>query len=281
MYGYIVVNRQELKIREYDRYQAYYCGLCKTLKSHCGMKAQLSLSYDMLFLNILLSGLYEPEQSKKRERCIVHPMKKHAVLMDEIMDYVADMTLLLAWYKCQDDYRDEKKLYKACYGKMIQSKVGKIQKQYARQAQTVEEQLKLLTEIERSGVDDLDGASACFGILLGEIFVYKKDEWEGYLRKIGFYIGKYVYLMDAYDDLDKDKKNNSYNALKSKENMPGFDDWVKEVLLMIAAVFAQEFEKLPIIEDVGILRNIIYSGIFTKYQAIRNKREEKADEKSI
>lgn len=245
------------------------------------MKAQLSLSYDMLFLNILLSGLYEPEQSKKRERCIVHPMKKHAVLMDEIMDYVADMTLLLAWYKCQDDYRDEKKLYKACYGKMIQSKVGKIQKQYARQAQTVEEQLKLLTEIERSGVDDLDGASACFGILLGEIFVYKKDEWEGYLRKIGFYIGKYVYLMDAYDDLDKDKKNNSYNALKSKENMPGFDDWVKEVLLMIAAVFAQEFEKLPIIEDVGILRNIIYSGIFTRYQAIRNKREEKADEKSI
>ena len=61
MYGYIVMNKPELKIREYERYRAYYCGLCKSLKSDAGMRGQISLSYDMTFLALLLSALYEPE----------------------------------------------------------------------------------------------------------------------------------------------------------------------------------------------------------------------------
>ena len=281
MFGYIVVNRQELRIKEYDRYRAYYCGLCKTLQSHCGIRGQLSLSYDMTFLAVLLSGLYEPEQRQARERCIVHPAKKHIVLYNEIMDYVADMTLLLAWYKCQDDYIDERKLNKACYGRMIHSKTKQICKQYSRQAETVKKQMQKLSELEKAGSTDLDAVSGCFGTLLGEIFVYLKDEWEQYLRNVGFYIGKYVYLIDAYDDMDQDAKKDCYNILKSKNDMPGFDDWIKELRVLLAASFAKEFEKLPIIENVEILRNIIYSGIWTRYQMVRNKREGKTDEESL
>ena len=70
MYGYIVMNKPELKIREYERYRAYYCGLCKSLKTDAGMRGQISLSYDMTFLALLLSALYEPETVEKKEHCI-------------------------------------------------------------------------------------------------------------------------------------------------------------------------------------------------------------------
>ena len=74
MYGYVVMNKPELKIREYDEYRAYYCGLCKALKHAAGKRGQIALSYDMTFLALLLSALYEPETEKIQERCMIHPV---------------------------------------------------------------------------------------------------------------------------------------------------------------------------------------------------------------
>ena len=99
----------------------------------------------------------------------------------------------------------------------------------------------------------------------------KADEWESYLRKIGFFMGKFIYILDAYDDLEHDRKKGCFNPflLKEKENL---EDWVKQLLMMAASEFAKEFEKLPIIEDVELLRNIIYSGVWTRYEYITKTR---------
>lgn len=277
MFGYVVINKPELKIKDFDEYRAYYCGLCKALKQQAGARGQMSLSYDMTFLAVLLSLLYEPEEREYLTRCMVHPVTKHRMKKNAMIDYVADMNLLLTGYKCRDDFTDEKNVMKACYGAMLHSSVRKIQNIYERQTHQVEKSLKELALLEKECNYDIDKLSACFGRLLEEIFVVREDEWETYLRKIGFYIGKFVYILDAYDDLEKDKKKGCFNPFIEKEKEEDFDEWVKQLLLMSAAEFAREFEKLPIVDNVDILRNIIYSGIWVRYEEVRKKRSQADD----
>lgn len=280
MYGYVVMNKPEMKIREYDRYRSYYCGLCKSLKCTAGIRGQLALSYDMTFLALLLTALYEPDTEIRKERCVAHPVGKQCIRTNECVDYAADMSLLLAWYKCRDDYADEKKIGKGLYGGLITSEVRKIKKKYGRQSDVVKYNIEKLEQLEKESVHNIDVLSGCFGEILSEIFVMKQDEWEEYLRHLGFYIGKFIYILDAYDDLESDKKKKCFNPLLEKETMECFDDWVKQLLIMAATEFAIAFEKLPIVEDVEILRNIIYSGVFCKYEGIRKARTREMEEKN-
>ena len=128
--------------------------------------------------------------------------------------------------------------------------------------------------------------------MLAEIFAVRADAWEENLRKIGYYLGRFVYILDAYDDIEKDRKRHSFNPLIHKlkcieetktEDIPVEEwqmlaDWVKEVLMMQAAECAREFEKLPIIKNVEILRNIVYSGIWNNYyKATAERCGSKAD----
>lgn len=272
MFGYVMVNKPELKIREMEEYRAYYCGLCRALKEICGVKGQLSLSYDMTFLAILLSGLYEPEEMNECRRCVLHPFEKQKVCMNEWITYVADMTLLLTWYKCQDDVLDERSVTKGFYARCIEKSVRDIMNQYVRQAGAIEKYMKQLSQLESDKNYNIDKLSGCFGHLLGEVFAVKEDEWQSNLYQLGFYIGKYIYILDGYDDFERDRKNNCFNPFIHKAGDSDFDEYIKQLLMMAAAEFAKEFEKLPVLKNAGILRNIIYSGIWTRYEQIRVKR---------
>ena len=108
MFGYITVNQQELKIREYDMYRSYYCGLCHALKKRYGRIGQLLLNYDMTFAAMILSSLYEPETEENKRRCIPHPVLPHMERTNEAVGYAADMTVLLAYQKAEDDWHDDR-----------------------------------------------------------------------------------------------------------------------------------------------------------------------------
>ncbi|MCI8508782.1 MAG: hypothetical protein HFJ06_09510 [Lachnospiraceae bacterium] len=272
MFGYVVVNEPELRIREFHEYRSYYCGLCRVLKEKYGIRGQLTLSYDMTFLAMLLSLLYEPQETECLDRCVLHPIRKQQIKNNKMIEYVADMNVLLTWYKCRDDFRDEGNIIKGIYGKSIEKKVKNIGLCYERQEKIVKECMNSLLMLEKMGNLDIDRLSGIFGHLLEEIFVVKQDEWEKYLRNIGFYIGKFIYIVDAYEDLEQDRRKGCFNPFLEREKEEGFDEWVKQLLTMIAAEFAKTFEKLPITENVDILRNIIYSGIWTKYEEVKRKR---------
>ena len=116
---------------------------------------------------------------------------------------------------------------------------------------------------------------------MSELFLYKEDEWKQTLSRMGFFLGKYIYIIDAYEDIEKDLKKGNYNPFSEIYQNEGFDDFVNQILTMMISECAREFEELPIIEDVDILRNILYSGVWAKFQSIRNKRkqvEEKTDD---
>ena len=272
MFGYVNIYKPELKMKDYYKYKAYYCGLCKTLRERYRPIGQVTLSYDMTFLVILLTSLYESDSKIGKHRCMVHPLQKHGTLQNEFTDYVADMNIVLTYHHLLDDWQDEKKAAGLAGAKLFERYYKKICKQYQRQCDAIKRGLKELSICERNNEQNMDIVSRCFGELMAELLDYKQDRWGEQLRKIGFYLGKFIYIMDAYDDLEKDQKNNSYNPLIRRKDEDDFEENCKTMLTAMLAECTAEFEMLPCLLDIDILRNILYEGVWSKYMKIQTEK---------
>ncbi|MDO5572669.1 MAG: DUF5685 family protein [bacterium] len=278
MFGYIVTNKKEMKPEDVKRYQAFYCGLCRALKERYGKAGQVTLNYDMTFLTILLNALYEPDYRQERHACIMHPAKMHDMYMNEITDYAADMGILLSYYNLMDDWKDDRNAKSKALAKLLEQHYGDLKNQYPRQVRAVEDYVRELTVCETEGDFSLDRAAGLTGTMMAEIMLWKEDVWEKDLRRIGFFLGKFIYLMDAYEDVIADCKSGSYNPWKQyyhNESGEKFNRRVEDILNLMMAEAAKAFEKLPIIQDADILRNILYAGSWNKFEQMKRKREKK------
>lgn len=280
MFGYVIANKPELKIREFARYKSYYCGLCRRLRVENGRLSQITLTYDMTFLVILLSSLYEPKEYDEEHRCVVHPAKKQKIVYNEITNYAADMNVLMSYYHFEDDWQDEKKVSGLCGQKAFATKAKKIENKYPRQAKVIREQLKELTLLEEKNETHPDKISRPFGQLMSEIFVYREDAFGDILRRFGYFLGKYIYLLDAYMDLEKDMKKGCFNPFVTCYNEEDFDQNITNMLDSTIREAIVEFEKLPLDLDLPILRNILYEGVkvaLSKRMQEKNKVESKGE----
>lgn len=279
MFGYVVMNKPEIRFKDFDLYRSFYCGLCRELREKYGISGQITLTYDMTFVVVLLSALYEPPTQKGTTRCVIHPVCRQPVRKNAATEYGADMNVLLTYYKCMDDWEDEKKFAALGYGKILQRKNNRLSRRYPEKAEKIRKLLEKLSQMEKAGETDIDKMSGCFGRIMEEIFAWKKDVWEDSLRRMGFYLGKFIYILDAYDDVEKDVKNGNYNPFAEKYIMKGFDEQVRQLLIMMMAQTCREFEKLPIVKYTDILRNILYSGVWCRFEAIARKRREAGEKK--
>ena len=274
MFGYVVAHKPELKMREFHKYKAYYCGLCKVLRDRYGFLGQVTLTYDMTFLIILLTSLYESESQVEEKRCIVHPMKRQKMLYNEITEYAADMNIVLTYYKLMDDWKDEKSKVGLAGMQMLRKTYLELEKKYPGKCVVIRRCMRLLNQCEAKGENNIDLVARHFGELMGELLIYKKDVWENTLRQMGFYLGKFIYIMDAYDDVDKDMEQGNYNALIPLREKEDFDDICKDMMNLVLAECSSRFERLPCVEDAEILRNILYAGVWSKYdKKLREKQE--------
>ena len=273
MFGYITVNKKELKIKEWERYHAYYCGLCHSLKEVAGAKARMTVSYDMTFLAMLLDDLYDCEKKEGKRRCPVHPAKQQEYVMSEASLYAAKMNLLLCYDNLLDDWKDEKNPAAFTGAMLIRGAREKIAKEYPRQTRAVEQYIEKLHACEERKEPNLDVAAGLTGEMLGELFCMKEDEWRDELYQTGFYLGKFIYLMDAFEDMETDAKKGNYNPFLLCRGAVQNRDLAEESLNMMAAKTAEYFERLPLVENVEILRNILYAGIWAKYETLKAKRE--------
>ncbi len=264
MYGYISCSRDSLNAEEQERYQEIYCGLCRKLGREYGQLGRLSLSYDMTFLILFLSSLYEPEEKREPFRCGLHPRREKMAAENKFTGYAADMTIVLAYYKCLDDWKDENKRLKKMYASGIKGAFQRVREKYPRQCRVITEGIQRLDEIERTSVRNPDAAVNCSGRMLSELFVTEEDFWSGSLRDFGFELGKFIYLMDAAMDYDSDRKKHSYNPLICAGMRP---EDMKELLAMSMGNVTQIFEQLPLVQDVHLLRNILYGGVWQQYSA--------------
>ncbi len=281
MFGYVIANPDSLAPEQLERYKSCYCGLCRTLKNRHGSLARLTLTYDMTFLVLLLESMYEPESREGTERCAAHPIHEHKWSASPVTDYAADMNLVLAYQNCLDDWIDERKLLSWAEAAIMRSKYERIKSVYAEKCGFIEEQLAALAEIERRGEPDPDAGAHCFGRLMGELFVYFPDDavWSPRLRRFGEELGEFIYIMDAVLDLDADKAACRYNPMAAYAADKD-EESLRATLTMLIGECAEVFELLPIVRDADILRNILYSGVWTRYNAEMDRRHGKKGEKA-
>ena len=285
MFGYININRAEMSEEDMKIYQSYYCGLCQILRKNSGIRGQMLLNYDMTFLIVLLSGLYELEDHEKEFVCAIHPGKKKLARVNEATQYAAKMNVILAYHNLEDDWRDDRAYAKRAISQIIRKDYLKIVREYPRQAEALEKYMHRLIDLEQTKETNLDLVAGITGEMLGEIFAWKEDIWAEELRCLGFYLGKFIYLMDAYEDLEKDEKGGKYNPFLDlqKENPKDYETISNLILTSMMSECSKSFERLPVLQNADIIRNILYSGVWSKYEYIqlKKKKRRKNREKSV
>ena len=270
VFGFVMADIKELSKEEQGRYNAIYCGICRQMRLRSSRSARLGLSYDITFFSMLLMSLYEPEETSGNRACGIHPIHPRPWVDNAYIAYGADMNIALAYYNALDDLQDEGKLSSKVASRIFGKEMEKIRKAHPEKCRVIEENLANLTALEKANCPDPDKTAACFGKLLGELFVYREDMWADRLRGLGDALGRFIYLADAAVDYKKDKEKGRYNPFIAAQMIPNWDAW-ENILVLQMERCTEFFEQLPLVQDKGILNNILYSGIWLQY---RNKQRQ-------
>ena len=285
MFGYVRPLKSELKVGEYERFKSIYCGLCRTLREHCGLLTNASLSYDFVFLAMLLES--GDGQETEELRCISHPFVKRSVCCtDEVLKATADMSVILSRLKLKDNVNDR------AFLESVPSRLGacafllpynKARSRLPEYAQNAEKLLEELAVLENEGCQSLDETSDKFARITALAAEYADgEEKRRILNELLYHIGRWIYIIDAYDDLSEDAEEHSYNALAARfgtDTLSDEDrDTVRITLDNSLGLAAAAYELLPRGIWSEILDNIIYYGLSSVQRMVlegdsRNKSE--------
>lgn len=276
MFGYVRPNLDDLTEAQKARYNRVYCGLCRTLGSRHGLLGKMSLTYDMTFLVLFLASLYEPGEQDTQAKCMAHPRKAHdETIIQGVDEYAADMTVALMYHKFLDDWHDDHKLLKKGAADILEKDYAAVKAAWPDQCAAIETCLRELDEIEKAPEPQPDAAANSFGRLMGEIFLWRRDFWQGTLRQMGESLGRFVYMMDAAIDYDKDVRRGGYNPLTALGIAP---QEMKPILMQLLGGASVALEELPLVQDAELMRNILYSGVWQLYNIKMQKEGEKHGE---
>ena len=274
MFGYIVPDRPELKVKELDVYNAYYCGICRSIKKNVGNIPRFSLTYDFAFLSMLLTSITEADITASAGYCIASPIKKKPSINDnDILRYCAEMNVLLFYYKLKDNLKDDRNPLYLPLILIYRIKINKLLKKYSHKSGIIEKELSGLSEMEKRNENDLDVLSNKFGKIMEVIFSYEGSEEneKKILSWMGFNLGKWIYVIDSFDDIEQDIKKKRFNPLITKgegykETRNKQRERVETYLFNCLEETSSAFELLDIKKNKNILKNIVYSGLLKKTQ---------------
>lgn len=277
MFGYVVIDKPNILIKDYQTYRSYYCGLCKAIGKQTGNLMRLTLNYDIVMLALLAHNYEEKMPEFKKGYCMVHPLGKgiNYVQNNQILSKVADINTILGYYKVYDDVVDENK------HKLIKSAITpyfkKAKKRLPELDKRISECYNRLRNYEKQAADE-NILSDCFGDLMIAVAESLTSKCDKNLRELCFYLGKWVYTIDALDDLKKDFDGKNYNPFL--RNIKEWNDNIYDEIenkvryitndcidKMIAA-----YEIMPITISEGPLSNIIYRGLKQRTDFIIDKR---------
>lgn len=297
MLGYVKIFKPELKVREYEVYCGYYCGVCKSIGKRYGQLPRMALSYDAAFLALLLEAVSDEQDVPAREHCIAHPLiKKKTVIRNAAIDYAADVMLILAWYKLLDDAKDEGRLYAKAAIPALKGIFKKLRARHPALCEETEKHLARLSALEKEKCPRLDMAAEAFSKIMETIFRegFKTVSQNGSgsagdslpgenfgetFASIGYHLGKWVYLIDAADDIEENIESGVYNPLiyrfefDGEGESPGsfrarIEDDLKFNLYHYLAMIGNCLDALEFRKNQGIIENIIYFGLNRKTEEI-------------
>ena len=283
MFGYVTPCKMEMKIKDFEKFKAYYCGLCHSIKNNFGNLPRLTLNYDMTFLAILLDSLSVDKCTFTKFSCAIHPLKKRIMINNNLpLDYAAFCNTTLAYYKLMDDVQDNKTIKSRVFSMFLKNYLSNSDIQYKDVMMYTQEKLLLLNTLELAPGDiSIDELSHVFADLTGFIisFYYKDSIFSKDLYWLGYNLGKWIYIIDAYDDLEKDIKSNSFNAINSMLNTDNLDfksfstligPRIDYILTSCAEQCLKYLNLLPSVKNEDILYNILELGLMEKMNKVFN-----------
>ena len=274
MFGYVVADRSKLTETQLSRYQSCYCGLCRCIGQRHGTLQRAALNYDMTFLILLLGSLYEPQEQADSCRCVVHPLTPHPHWSTDITAYAADLNMALAYYNCMDDWHDDRRAKAYLLASVFRRSARSVETIWPDQCRAIVSCMDTLRQIEAQDLQDPDAGANAFGTLMGTLFVWKQDRWASLLRQMGEALGRFIYLMDAVLDLERDIQRGSYNPLRSRSQSGMKAEDFLPVLKLLIGDCTDAFERLPLLQDLDLLRNILYSGVWSRFSLCSGKEEQ-------
>ncbi|MHB1314400.1 MAG: DUF5685 family protein [Christensenellales bacterium] len=272
MFGYVQPLKCELKIKEYDTFRAYYCGLCKALQKY-GKKAQFFVNYDCTFLGLLLDSLAEDDPAVSKRRCAYNPFSKKRIIYENpALGYAADIAVLLGYYKLKDNYLDRE--FSGICTPLFYRAFKKASKNLPRQAKVIRECLEELRQLEKENCADMDKVAHTSARMVQTIFSLGDEKNSDSLSKIGYNLGRWIYLMDALDDAPKDAKKKRYNVLYKDGKMDIDRERLQFAMDYSLAKAAEGFEELVLNRNRELLKNIIYTGVLHQSGRLAQRRWE-------
>lgn len=273
MLGYVKTDAQELRVREHQYYRAIYCGLCHRMGKCTGNCSRMTLSYDFVFLAAVRMSLTGEKPEIKQQHCFLHPLRKRPTAQKcDALDYCADASALLVYRKLLDDLRDEhglKKLRATLMRPLLSSAYRRAKKRHPALDGTIADRLKALSDYENdTSYVGADALAEQFGLLMGAVFAEGLNDTDTRIAfTVGRAVGHWIYLADAADDFDEDRKKGRFNPyLRLFGDTPTAGDWENLRLSLTALLCEAErgfllIDNYPAPELKEILSNILYIGM--------------------
>ncbi len=252
-------------------YKALYCGVCKSIGGTCGQVARFSLTYDIAFLSAIAHNIVNCDVEIKKSRCVVHPIISRPIAKrDKLSDQLADVNVILAYYKLRDDVNDDGK------GRLrsvfLKGGYKRAKKRNEKIDEIVSLNYKSLFELEKSGCASVDVACDPFALMLEELSKEVLGKFSTpYTEKLFYNIGKWIYLIDALDDYDKDIKKNDYNVLRlaygaksAKELLGANEEELRFLFEVIFRELASALNEIKFYFNRDLVVNIVTRGLPAK-----------------
>ena len=289
MFGYVKTDKPEMKIKEYEAYRGLYCSLCKAMGKHFGVFSRLTLSYDITFLVLARLSFLGTLPCFEGGRCAFNPAKKcsYCTNAEEELRYASAVSMMMFYYKVRDNISDGSVLKKLLMYMLLPwatLKYKKAKKMYGEIAELIADCMSKQAETEKRNSASTDEAAHQSAEALGRITAYNMNDSESNIYRFGYGIGKWVYLTDAFDDIEKDIKDGSYNVFVNKYSLTK-DSYTEEIkaditatINMSSVLFINAYEAIENKTLSPIMENIIYEGMHKSIDRIL--KGENKDKKS-
>lgn len=280
MFGYLQVQKSELLVREWDAYRSVYCGLCRQMGREYSFLSRFSLSYDCTFYAMLLLSLARACKGFDKGRCRFNPLKKcdFARCDNDAYSKAAALTVITVYYKLLDDLTDGG-FFKRLGVRLIKPFFGHWRKKAAKRYPALEAAVARMTaeqqKVEQSDCPGLDAAAHPTAQMLSEVLSLEAEDevQRRILQEFGYQTGRWIYLMDAADDLEKDKKTGNFNpfAQTAADDLPAYQS---AVLNQCLARAYDAYQLLPLVDFKGIFDNMLLYGFPSKQNAVVYRQQE-------
>ena len=293
MFGYVRHYKPHMRVCEYESYKSVYCALCKQMGKEYGFLSRFTLNYDFTFLALLGLAADEDECSFEKKSCVCNPLKKciYCVSRSDVLSYSSAISMLTLYHKLCDNVADSsffKSLVPRFLLMLFSGKAKKAARLYPVQADVFEQCMKKQRELEDEKCPSIDKAADPTALMLSSAFeFYAKDESSRrILKRLGYCLGRWVYLADAADDLKDDIDKGNYNpfvlawGIRSENDIKSFGSRLSEVLDMCISEVNVAFNLLDVQRFTPIIENIIREGMPSVQKTVIFGKEAK-NERSV